>query len=336
MELRQCEESTTKIYDLYESLRQQVITVLSLPKFGNHDEHEQHQTSSAGFDEESLKAVTNTLRQIRTILDSLDEKIKKFRKRLQEKDPITGNPRYGSKTQQRVLTLLEKYDFIQENITTNTQLLEIEELYRKQQSQEEVRIANQRQEEEFRQQQLLHEKERARLEQEQLERQKEHDARIKAEQEARELHEKANEVRQARLLQQQQEQEWFDSIQKGASGVSFYMEKLKEATANEPPGVQTRAFNSLLTIFQQINAHPEETKYRRIRRNHEQFIQDVGRHDGGVEVLLAAGFVLGAVDDVPCYLSKEPDIERDMDGWSAWFDLNKVTLELLQQAVDQL
>ena len=336
MELRQCEESTKKIFDLYESLRQQVVTVLSLPKFGNYDEHEQHSTSYAGFDEESLKAVTNTLRQIRIILDTLDEKIKKFRKRLHEKDPVTGNPRYGSKTQQRVLTLLEKHDFIQQHITTNTQLLEIEELYRKQQSQEELRIANQRQEEEFRQQQLLHKKERARLEQEQLERQKEHDARIKAEEEARELHEKANEVRQARLLQQQQEQEWFDSIKKGASGVSFYMEKLKEATANEPPGVQTRAFHSLLTIFQQINAHPEETKYRRIRRNHEQFIQDVGRHDGGVEVLLAAGFVLGAVDDVPCYLSKEPDIERDMDGWSAWFDLNKVTLELLQQLVDQL
>ena len=168
MELRQCEESTKKIFDLYESLRQQVVTVLSLPKFGNYDEHEQHPTSYAGFDEESLKAVTNTLRQIRIILDTLDEKIKKFRKRLHEKDPVTGNPRYGSKTQQRVLTLLEKHDFIQQHITTNTQLLEIEELYRKQQSQEELRIANQRQEEEFRQQQLLHKKERARLEQEQL------------------------------------------------------------------------------------------------------------------------------------------------------------------------
>jgi hypothetical protein len=96
--------------------------------------------------------------------------------------------------------------------------------------------------------------------------------------------------------------------------------------------VQAVALQSLLTIFQQINAHPEQVNFRRIRRNHDQFVQDIGRHDGGAQILIAAGFKLGAIDEVPCYLCREPeDIERDMDGWSNWFDLLKATFQVLEK-----
>jgi hypothetical protein len=47
--------------------------------------------------------------------------------------------------------------------------------------------------------------------------------------------------------------------------------------------------------------------------------------------LIAAGFRLGAIDDIPCFISTEPDIEKEMDAWSEWFDLLKVTLNLLEQ-----
>lgn len=108
------------------------------------------------------------------------------------------------------------------------------------------------------------------------------------------------------------------------------LEVLKQSTANDPQA-QKAALSALLQLFQQINAHPEETNFRRIRRDHEKFNQDIGRHQGGREILMAAGFELGAIDEVPCFISKEPDIEKDMDGWSAWFDLLKATLQILQE-----
>jgi hypothetical protein len=39
--------------------------------------------------------------------------------------------------------------------------------------------------------------------------------------------------------------------------------------------------------------------------------------------LIAAGFRVGAVDDVPFFISTEPDIEKEMDAWSEWFDFSK-------------
>ena len=188
------------------------------------------------------------------------------------------------------------------------------------------------------QEQLIKEEEerRRKIEEAQLEQQrKEEEARIQQEERER-LHQQAQQARQERARQQQQEQNWFNSIEKGAEGVKRYLKRLKQSTGDQPVHVYAKAVESLYRLFQQINAHPEETKFRRIRRDHEQFVEDVGRHDGGVELLIAAGFELGAIDDVPCYLSKEPDIEKDMDGWSNWFDVNKATLEILEEAVQQL
>lgn len=48
-------------------------------------------------------------------------------------------------------------------------------------------------------------------------------------------------------------------------------------------------------------------------------------------MLIAAGFTLGAIDDVPSFICREPNIENDLDGWSAWFDLLKATLEAIEE-----
>uniref|UniRef100_A0A7S1Y1F1 PUB domain-containing protein n=1 Tax=Grammatophora oceanica TaxID=210454 RepID=A0A7S1Y1F1_9STRA len=90
------------------------------------------------------------------------------------------------------------------------------------------------------------------------------------------------------------------------------------------------AITALTTIFEQIVSRPENVAFRRIRRNHEQFHQDIGRHDGGKELLLAAGFRLGEIDEVPCFISSEPNVETDLDAWTDWFDLLTATLEILQ------
>ena len=91
------------------------------------------------------------------------------------------------------------------------------------------------------------------------------------------------------------------------------------------------AIGSLYTLFEQIVRKPEETNYRRVRRDHPKFMEDIGQHVGGREVLIAAGFKLVTLDGVPSFLSKEPHIESDMDGWSNWFDALKKTLEVIEE-----
>jgi PUB domain len=218
--------------------------------------------------------------------------------------------------------------------TTTTNLLQqLQDRYQQQVQRE--------QEEQIRQEQerIRHEDEARR---EQWRRQQEEQAIVQAERDREhqrqeeqraQLRIQAELARQRRLAQERAEQEWFDGIPKGVEGVRQQLGVLQESTKDheeDPPRAYKTAIQSLYTLFQQINAHPEETKFRRIRREHEQFQADIGRYKGGVELLIAAGFTLGAIDDVPWYISKEPDIEKDMDGWSDWFDVLKGTLQLLE------
>lgn len=342
MELRKCEDKVNELTTLYNSLRQ-VSGIVTLPILDDSDETTNDREPESN--ETSLKEAVNLLQQMQLLLNDLTPKMDKFRKRLKEKDPVTGNPRYGERTQQRVIQVLKTCDFLKqyiptgddaEEVETPNPLLQLKEEYRRQKTSLEQELsvkekqAQLAKEQEIELQQKLQREEELRQQQ-----RKEQEELARTEQQAL-LHQQAQQVREARLIQQQKEQEWFDNIAKGSEGVKLYIRKLKGSTASEPPGVQATAFQRLLRIYQQINAHPEETKFRRIRRSHEQFIEDVGRHEGGVELLIAGGFVLGAIDDVPTFLSKEPDIEKDMDGWSAWFDLNKTTLELLEEAVQGL
>jgi len=92
---------------------------------------------------------------------------------------------------------------------------------------------------------------------------------------------------------------------------------------------QRGAVGALHVIFSQICSHPEEANFRRVRRDHPKFNQDIGQYPGGKEFLIAAGFQLAEIDGVPSFLSKEPNLETDMDRWSEWFDLLKATLQIL-------
>jgi hypothetical protein len=350
MELRKCEDQVDELATLYESLRG-VSGIASLPKLDHSDnkqnENPESNNNNANVEiSSSLEATVNLLHQMQASLQELAPRMDKFQKRLMEKDKVTGNPRYGEKTQQRVDRILKIYNLVKQSIPSspdgdneedNTNpLLQLKEQYHRQHQALEQEKSVREQQEQLAKQQEIERQQKLQKEEELRQHQQKEQEELALRQEQALLHQQAQQVREARLLQQQKEQQWFDGITKGAEGVKLYLAKLKESTAKEPPGVQAMAFQSLLRIYQQISAHPEEAKFRRIRRSHERFVQDVGRHEGGVEVLIAGGFVLGAIDDVPSYLSKEPDIEKEMDGWSAWFDLNKVTLELLEQAVQEL
>lgn len=179
------------------------------------------------------------------------------------------------------------------------------------------------------------------------------------------LRQQAEAIRQQRQEQQQQQrraqQDYVDSIIKGVEGVRKYIVLLQQSTEQDLPA-QRLALQRLATIFEQIYKHPEETQFRKVRINHPAFHQDIGRHRGCIELLIAAGFrptMLSVKNDtngstsnnnniddnnnnddndtpssmVACLVSKEPNLETDMDGWTEWYDLNKATYEILQKVV---
>jgi hypothetical protein len=219
------------------------------------------------------------------------------------------------------------------------------------------------------------------------------------------LHQQAEETRLRRRAQEeaqkQAERNYLESIIKGPDGVKHYLEILLQQEQDQEQEEQSqkiaalidpsriKALQSLCTIFEQINKHPEDLNFRKIRKNHPGFYQDIGQYKGGIELLIAAGFRptmlppvtsdnnndnvddlrndnnatsnydnnnnIDVINDnnnnnntgdneeekeqeltIACLVSKEPHLESDMDGWMAWFDLNKQTLEILQTELQKV
>jgi len=118
----------------------------------------------------------------------------------------------------------------------------------------------------------------------------------------------------------------------GSEGVREQIGRMREdLMAKDDRAALDVALGSLYTLFEQIVRKPEEINFRRVRRDHPKFMEDIGRHVGGREVLIAAGFKLKKLDGVPCFYSHEPHIETNMDGWSDWFDTLKKTLEIVEE-----
>jgi hypothetical protein len=314
------------------------------------------------------------------LLHDLPSKTEKFRKRLAELDPVTEKPRYGPKSQARVQRLIQIYDFLcrqhlfhsnsptGEELPSSPSSLLFQDLKNQYQTQQQQTLQLQEMEAQTR---IQEEQRKQRLQQEREAQQQALAAEQAAQRAAQEqaelefLRQQAEEARRMRRMQEearrQQERDWLDSILKGTDGVRQYINVIKEETAMNPEA-QAKALQSLYTIFDQIQRHPEEVNFRKIRKNHPAFHQDIGRHNGGIELLIAAGFrpiMLPAAEGpsdsiavadssagsgtdeesmiptVACLVSKEPDLEHDMDGWTAWYDLNKATLELLQKEVQK-
>lgn len=355
MELRTTEQEVHEMVITYESLRHwdrgnNLLPPLEL-KGGNQPAKsivlENEETQFQQFSNE--KEVLQSLESIHDKCLTLEAKMKKFQERLGEKDPITEAPRYGAKTAERVSQLLSLYEALrqvvwpafgmkleqeaesnadnaettpQENLDNNIASKLRERIAQQEQSAREAELEAQRkqQEEEARQKaeeeaQQQAEEERRRAEEAEL---------------SRRVEEARQAQRQAEEAAAQEERDWVNSIPKGPNGVRQQISSLKESTANDPMA-QKNALTALLQLFTQIVKHPEEINFRRIRRDHPKFNEDIGRHSGGKEILIAAGFRLATLDEVPCYFSKEPDLESDMDKWSAWFDNLKATLEVVKE-----
>lgn len=323
-----------------------------------------------------LESLVQTLQWMQDTLSGgdLPNSMERFRSRLDQVDSVTGRPRYGPKSHARVQRMLVYYTFLRQQHLSSSDdnneqpnhaaLALFEEL--KQQFQQEQSILQQQQAA-AEQAKLL---EQQRLEQQRQEQEAQQKAQAEAaakeqamkqaaeEERLRQQAEAARQRRQAQIeARRQAEQQYLDSIHKGVEGVQHYVNVIKESTSDDP-AAQSKAFSSLYTLFEQILKHPEEPNFRRIRKNHPVFHQDIGRHKGGIELLIAAGFRPKALPDmnsngntdtatesattsgeddddetpkIDCLISKEPNLEVDMDAWSQWYDLKKATLEILQK-----
>ena len=297
----------------------------------------------------SAKEALSSLEGIKSRLDALEAKCTKFRKRLGEKDPVTDAPRYGEKTAARVVDLLEIYDalVLGVSIAFGTDTSAVEDTPDEAAAVISLREAVQKDEEKTKEAEAkaknaaIDEAARAaayaqKLEEEGRQRQEaEESARIMRE---AELHRQAIEARQQREEEEaraerearEADRAFVASIVKGPDGVRAQLKALREGCATEPGSFDV-AMGALHTLFSQIKSHPDEIKFRRIRRDHPKFVQDIGRHPGGREILIAAGFALETLDGVKSFFSREPDLASDMDGWSAWFDGLKVTLDIIEE-----
>mmetsp|Transcript_13828 Transcript_13828/g.19811 ORF Transcript_13828/g.19811 Transcript_13828/m.19811 type:complete len:395 (-) Transcript_13828:52-1236(-) len=276
-------------------------------------------------------------------LQTLQPRMDRFQKKLADIDPITGNPRYGEHTQKRVQSILHTYNGLVAAQEQHLPPMEVLEQIIQQKKEEEALRQEQLQKEEqlkqLVQQQQQQLEEQLRIQEQFLQKQKE-------EEERRKLAELAEKSRLQRMgLEQQrqeeerqrlekiqlEEQSWENSIPKGS--MNQQLEILRASTTVD--GDYTIAIQSLHRLFQQILAKPEQVSFRKIRRDHPQFTKDIGRHAGGKEFLISAGFHLSDDEDnIPCFLSKEPDLENDMDAWSDWYSNIKSVVEILEQELE--
>jgi PUB domain len=337
MELRTTEQEVNEMLVIYESLHRHNPT-----HFISLDDNPGQAEQDSLITFITAEAVLKALESLQTQCMNLEPRIQKFRLRLAEKDPISDAPRYGAKTAVRVHNLLIVYGAVRKAIfrafgmpddaadtaaaaDPSSVVSSLRQAVEVQQTEE--RLAK------MRAQQLAQAQQAHQLAQEEQARQEEERQRLQAQesrrQEEEEIARQAEESRQRRARAAQAERDWVDSIPKGPQGVRQQIQRLKDDTQDDPVARKT-ALSALLTMFTQIAQHPEEINFRRIRRDHPKFQQDIGRHQGGKEILIAAGFQLVTLDEIPCFFSKEPDLETNMDEWSLWFDNLKANLEVVK------
>ncbi|KAL7526913.1 hypothetical protein ACHAXR_004129 [Thalassiosira sp. AJA248-18] len=305
------------------------------------DEDEEEQIK---VEDVSAKDILAGLKSLHERFIALDPKIEKFLMKLNDRDPVTKKARYGEKTMFRVKNVVRIYKALEQGVaiifhdtdaggpslvsSLQSQIQQHDEqlnahvqAHQTQQQLESERLAKEKlaAEEHANQQRLLEEQTKKN--------------------EERELARRAEE---ARLRRVEEEQRVLDAERRadqellalvptlGAEGVREQIGRMREGLKDDRAALDV-ALGSLYTLFEQIVRKPEEINFRRVRRDHPKFMEDIGRHVGGREVLIAAGFKLEKLDGVPSFFSKEPHIESDMDGWSDWFDSLKKTLEVVEE-----
>mmetsp|Transcript_16409 Transcript_16409/g.31090 ORF Transcript_16409/g.31090 Transcript_16409/m.31090 type:complete len:440 (+) Transcript_16409:157-1476(+) len=330
-----CTCDTTDATDIKEEAMP--VATMSILDQPNDDDNDNDNDNDGPILQVTARELLTQLHDFTTKVQSLESLMMKFRQRMNTKDPVTQQPRYGENTMKRVVTLLQTYNALQlalQSIVQSSLMTLMEEWVKM----EEITRDNQIRQEEYKSLQQREIQERQERELQVMMQQEALREELRLKKEREELAARAEKARLQRIKEQeeakrqvrQSEKDYIASIPKGIEGVKKMLHRLRSSCEGRKKDLDV-ALNSLHTLFSQIASNPEEVQFRRVRRDHPRFMEDIGRHDGGKEVLIAAGFVFAEVDGVDCFFSKEPDLEHDMDAWSEWFDVIRGTIAAVEE-----
>jgi hypothetical protein len=391
MELRQTEQELSILVEQYKRISQQKLlgqnnnTCCTLPPWEELYDTDDTKKSSSECEKltvtsnsstsgniDTLNNISNNILSVQELYESLvsirngqihmEPKIIKFRSRLTMKDPITNAPRYGTKTIERVESLVKTYESLRKAveyafepshtfktcttsgstsndetnvkdsiIVTLEKMIKADQESKRKSEKEELTMKMKLQSEKEQYEKKLELELKRKEEIEQVQKQKEREELARRAEEAR-LQRIENE-RRAIEAEREADRAFLSSIEVGVEGVKKQLQVMREHSSQSEYNVGLRALH---TIFKQISSRPEEIQFRRIRLDHPQFNEDIGRHCGGKELLVAAGFKFQQIDGKKCLFSAEPDLMTDMDEWSSWFDLIKATFQHLDDECAKL
>jgi len=276
-----------------------------------------------------LLTLPSKLTEITPALESFSGNLTKF-------DPVTNEPRYGPKMQEKVSGLLSRvdkirgaldggdYDSVKEKLRVAAGVEEDAERVRRE-NEEREREKAAREERERILAEEAEERERERAERELIENERLRDLAA------------ANAVREEEERLRRDEIARFRNLESGVghgrAATRRQIDSIRSSCANETE--RRKVIKALTAIFEQIVQRPEEILFRRIRLGNEGFHNAIGKFDGGIEVIVSGGFkfrfmTIEEVEDKYLVLD-EPNLEGgEMEEWGAWFESLKVTLEVLK------
>eukprot|EP01084_Bolivina_argentea_P108787 194434_1 len=278
----------------------------------------------------------------------LAEKVKKFERRLQEKDPVTGAPRYGRTMNAKIEELKKRHHDVMCQIFSNVETQSIAILNETEASFHK-KIYSLKTEEKLKAVEL----EKRNLDEDLLRAQIQREAVIRVEEENRRQAENASKAAEIRIQRKKEveeenlrvieekkrREEEAESIHNattiGPVGVEDGIRRISEAVAGDSLQMAV-TLNALLEILKAIALRPDDSTMRRIRRSNPRWKDDCGQFDGAEQVLLSTGFQLDIQDEETVIVMREPNAERDMDGWSTWFENLNSCIKCLEAATSQL
>ncbi|CAK4119683.1 unnamed protein product [Aphanomyces euteiches] len=230
----------------------------------------------------------------------LEVRIQKFVEKLNWKDPITNEPRYGPSMQTKIRELHERIQALASTIASTAHEVEpkaTNALQNQQARIEEARALEAQRLEQARleaaraEQQALEAKRVAEIEQKEAERiaQQEREALARAAQAVREERARAQAEKEKKEAEAKAALEQLNqSIPIGLEGLQTALGML--ATSITDAKQLRQAQTTLYLLLKNICAAPENPNFRQIKASNEHFHKDLGQHVGGVQCLLAIGF----------------------------------------------
>lgn len=88
-------------------------------------------------------------------------------------------------------------------------------------------------------------------------------------------------------------------------------------------------------ILRNVASNPEDPRFRRIKRDNENFQRALGRFEGGIQILLSSGFRMQVEEGQTVLVMNEPDLSEDMDGWTEWYKNITEAVERLKLELDE-